>query len=48
MGLVVTGIGGGYIGLCTGTLINPRTVIFAAHCVNERRVGAVEQRRNRR
>ena len=26
--------GGGFIGLCTGTLINPRTVIFAAHCVN--------------
>lgn len=25
----------GFIGLCTGTLINPRTVIFAAHCVNE-------------
>lgn len=25
----------GYLGLCTGTLINPRTVIFAAHCVNE-------------
>lgn len=23
------------IGLCTGTLINPRTVIFAAHCVND-------------
>jgi uncharacterized protein with beta-barrel porin domain len=22
------------IGVCTGTLINPRTVIFAAHCVN--------------
>lgn len=22
------------MGLCTGTLINPRTVIFAAHCVN--------------
>lgn len=22
------------VGLCTGTLINPRTVIFAAHCVN--------------
>jgi len=38
----VTGIGemiidqqNGYIGLCTGTLINPRTVIFASHCVNE-------------
>ena len=24
------------LGLCTGTLINPRTVIFAAHCVNSR------------
>lgn len=23
------------VGLCTGTLINPRTVIFAAHCVND-------------
>lgn len=22
-------------GVCTGTLINPRTVIFAAHCVND-------------
>ena len=22
------------LGVCTGTLINPRTVIFAAHCVN--------------
>ena len=38
----VTGVGqmivdeqNGYIGTCTGTLINPRTVIFAAHCVNE-------------
>ncbi|MEN3746673.1 autotransporter domain-containing protein [Sphingomonas sp. HF-S3] len=39
----ITGIGqmivdnnDGTIGLCTGTLINPRTVIFAAHCVNTR------------
>ncbi|HYE88149.1 MAG TPA: hypothetical protein VEA16_17420, partial [Vicinamibacterales bacterium] len=24
------------LSLCTGTLINPRTVIFAAHCVNSR------------
>ena len=38
----VTGVGqmtvdllDGYIGLCTGTLINPRTVIFASHCVND-------------
>lgn len=38
----VTGVGqmvidqqNGYIGLCTATLINPRTVIFASHCVNE-------------
>ncbi|MCD2324194.1 autotransporter domain-containing protein [Sphingomonas sp. IC-56] len=38
----VTGVGqmivdqqNGFIGTCTGTLINPRTVIFAAHCVND-------------
>jgi hypothetical protein len=43
----VTGVGqmiideqNGFIGLCTGTLINPRTVIFAAHCVNERAANA--------
>ena len=28
--------GGGSIGLCTGSLINPRTVLFAAHCINSR------------
>ncbi|HEX8534987.1 MAG TPA: autotransporter domain-containing protein [Allosphingosinicella sp.] len=36
VGQVVTDNGGGSVGLCTGTLINPRTVIFAAHCVNSR------------
>ncbi len=30
----------GTIGLCTMSLINPRTVIFAAHCVNTRAQGA--------
>ncbi len=28
------------MGVCTGTLINPRTVIFAAHCVNARPASA--------
>ena len=33
----VNGVGIFYAnGICTGTLINPRTVIFAAHCVNYR------------
>lgn len=27
---------GGGVGLCTGTLINPRVVLFNAHCVNNR------------
>ena len=36
IGQIFTDAGGGSIGLCTGTLINARTVIFAAHCVNSR------------
>jgi outer membrane autotransporter protein len=35
IGQITTDLGGGSVGLCTGTLINPRTVIFASHCVNE-------------
>lgn len=36
VGQMVINNGNGTVGLCTGTLINPRTVIFAAHCVNSR------------
>ncbi|MDT0575934.1 autotransporter domain-containing protein [Croceicoccus sp. F390] len=36
IGQMVAWNGDGTVGLCTGTLINPRTVIFAAHCVNTR------------
>lgn len=36
IGQMVVDAGGGSVGLCTGTLINPRTVLFAAHCVNTR------------
>ncbi|MGY6552567.1 MAG: autotransporter domain-containing protein [Erythrobacter sp.] len=37
VGAVVTNVvGAGGVGICTGTLINPRTVLFAAHCVNTR------------
>ena len=42
----ITGVGqmvvdeqNGFIGLCTASLINPRTVIFASHCVNENPAG---------
>lgn len=40
IGQMITDAGGGFIGTCTGTLINPRTVIFAAHCVNTRDAAA--------
>lgn len=36
IGQMIINNGDGTVGLCTGTLINPRTVIFAAHCVNSR------------
>ena len=39
VGQMVVDAGGGSVGLCTGTLINPRTVIFAAHCVNSATAG---------
>ncbi len=35
IGQMVTDFGAAGLGTCTGTLINPRTVIFAAHCVND-------------
>jgi uncharacterized protein with beta-barrel porin domain len=35
VGQMVVDEGDGYVGLCTVSLINPRTVIFASHCVNE-------------
>ena len=43
IGQMTISLGGGSLGLCTGTLINPRTVIFAAHCVNENGAGTGAQ-----
>lgn len=40
VGQMIIDNGGGSVGLCTGTLVNPRMVIFAAHCVNTRTEGA--------
>ncbi len=36
VGQMIIWNGDGGVGLCTGTLINPRTVLFAAHCANSR------------
>ena len=36
IGQIVVDAGGGSVGLCTASLINPRVVLFAAHCVNGR------------
>lgn len=36
IGQLITDGGGGSVGLCTASLINPRVVLFAAHCVNTR------------
>jgi hypothetical protein len=37
VGMIVTNVvGQGGIGICIATLINPRTVLFAAHCLNTR------------
>ncbi|TQL17812.1 uncharacterized protein with beta-barrel porin domain [Zymomonas mobilis] len=35
IGQMVTDTQNGNLTTCTGTLINPRTVLFAAHCVND-------------
>lgn len=38
VGQMIVDLGGGSVSSCTGSLINPRTVLFAAHCVNKRAV----------
>ncbi|MGU3390163.1 autotransporter domain-containing protein [Sphingomonas sp. M1A8_2b] len=43
VGQMTIDAGGGGLGICTGSLINPRTVIFAAHCVNENGAGTGAQ-----
>lgn len=40
VGQIVVDSGGGGVGLCTASLINPRVVLFAAHCVNARAANA--------
>ena len=36
IGQMIVWNGNGSVGTCTGSLVNPRMVIFAAHCVNTR------------
>ncbi|MBV7266226.1 autotransporter domain-containing protein [Erythrobacter ani] len=36
IGQMIVWNGDGTVGTCTGSLVNPRMVIFAAHCVNSR------------
>ncbi|MEG3083356.1 autotransporter domain-containing protein [Sphingomonas sp. PB2P12] len=43
VGQMTVASGGGGLSVCTGSLINPRTVIFAAHCVNTNAAGTGAQ-----